>query len=111
MLQQLKAQLDQQVSSLTADRDNLRGYQGKASETIKQLEYKIEVQNNDAWRIAEQKKIEDVLSSSDKITMLLNFWQAEFTTLEVEYERTDNELKEATVRARYTLSCVYPWRI
>lgn len=72
-LQQLKAQLDQQVSSLTADRDKLWVYQGQASETIKQLEYKIEVQNNDAWRIAEQKRIEDVLSFSDETPMLLNF--------------------------------------
>lgn len=72
-MQQLKAQLDQQVSSLTADRDELRVYQGQASEAIKQLEYRIEVQNNDAWKVAEQRKIEDVLSFSDNVTMLLNF--------------------------------------
>lgn len=72
-MQQLKAQLDQQVSSLTADRDELRVYQGQASEAIKQLEYRIEVQNNDAWKVAEERKIEDVLSFSDNVTMLLNF--------------------------------------
>lgn len=101
VLQQLKAQLDQEISCLTADQDELRVYQGQAAETIKQLEYKIEVQNHDAWKIAEQKRIEDVLIFPDNLSILLNFWQAEFTTLEAEYERIDNELKEAMVRTRY----------
>lgn len=112
--QQTRARLDKEVLRLTVEYNDLKvcrdqavekikGLENtilvqnqQATEKLKGLEYTIQVLTDDAQKLAEERKIEDVCNSIEKLLML-KFPKADFTTLQVEYQSTDQELQAMTV--------------
>lgn len=104
---QTRVRLDKEVLRLTVAHDNLKVCRDQAVEKIKGLENMIQVQDQQATEklkglehmlqvLTNKRKIEEVCDPIAKLT-ILKFQKADFMTLQVEYESTEQELQAITV--------------